>query len=212
MAVMNMVQDKSMLMVCAHDDDAVLYGTSLLSMGVLKRKCVLVMSTSDVLNSTLEECVDAYKCFEGVDVSFMPGHEERDMRIKANRETVLFLLEFINREAIDIVVSPSQTCTHLDHRKCATACEQACFHYRTWGNVRRSLAHWEGEILTPLQESDIKFNFNPESKTKAMSCFRNQEAFFSWSRAVLALNHFRSLQDGGDGYVECFKVASTSPF
>ncbi len=197
-----------LMFVCAHDDDAILFASSLLASREPTSKLVVVMSTSDVLYSTKAECEEAYSSFPGVKLRFMEGHERRDMRVCADRETISYLLDVMVRESICSVISPSHLCAHRDHRASSEACEQACFHYNTWAGKGRTVAHFEGEILTPLPEVHLRLTVDPEVKRRAMACFSAQESQFPWADAVLALNRFRALQSNCDGHVEALAIRS----
>ena len=200
--------NKNIFILAAHDDDAILMASSILTLHSNVNKVIRVLSTSDTMRSSKKECDAAYHFFRNTKLFYTTDHDKLDMRISANRELIQLLIDDITHHQIDIAISTYPNCHHKDHREAAIALEQAVFHVNTWAGSGRKIVHIAGEILQPLDQVHITIECDPHLKREAMKHFQYQEKQFPWSDAVIALNYFRALQSGYNKHFEAFKILS----
>jgi LmbE family N-acetylglucosaminyl deacetylase len=196
MAILSLNQSSCALFIVAHDDDAAMLGTSILSLieNSGGRSVILAMNTSDVTGGSIEEFRSAYANFSSVETIALNRAFTQDMSIKIEKEIIMLLMKTIADIKPTLIVTHNSKDIHRDHRNTTEMTYQALYHGYNWGGLSGPLLCLEGEVFTPHSHATLAIPVEFQVKENLLRKFVSQMEMFNWIELVRAQNRARAIE------------------
>lgn len=196
--------DGRILFIVAHDDDAALMGSSLLAMSCKKK--IFTFTFSDAVGGSKQQCLEAYKCVENLEIQGGRLAESLDMDLRVRRSLIEECMQEMASFLPSVLLTNGPSDRHHDHRAVWSIVDQALFHMATWRQVPLPRLVLSGEVIQPMPDPAFVLPAAVSLKAEIMNKFCSDRDDFPWLETNLALNRFRALQFNRhkDAAVEAF--------
>ncbi|EDN71335.1 N-acetylglucosaminylphosphatidylinositol deacetylase [Beggiatoa sp. PS] len=199
------------LVVAPHYDDEVIGCGGTLIRFRSQIKWLVVVHLTSQSNIRLMEFKQIHKLL-AIDAHYVLNQED-GFCTQSNREAVLSLVNIIQIEHPDVVLTPHQDEAHIDHQAASLLTVDAIQKARFWEMPPPATPHrvptlMEYEVWTALLCPSIIYDVTSvfETKCELLKCYSSQINAFPYIEYIHSLNSWRGILFNRKGQAEAFCV------